>query len=136
MHTPTKECKVCAQLSIDSINKSIINVYGYPDNYIRRIQALSEIREKEIEYLISGNKMKLTEAKTLAMLNANDIKISNEHYKFWEVIIRLSSNIKIQLDARVETVLNIYDRCMVYAKEQQMIQEHGRRHTQTIDGRG
>lgn len=122
-----KVCKSCAHDAYAKIHRSLIDVYGYPQDYTKTIFAKAEIELKEIEYILTGDTFIKTELALLRIEYAPLLleKTNNDGAKFWDLIHDLSSILKMPLDAHKETLINIYDRRNLVTKTQSKTQGAG-----------
>lgn len=106
----SKTCEYCAKLAYESINKSLIEVYGYSDEYKNKVQIKAKIRLKELDFWITGNRFADTEAKILKAQYADLLKDKENDSKVWDIIYDLDQKLGFTLDPHKETVLGIYER--------------------------
>lgn len=106
----SKTCTHCAKLAYDSINKSLIDVYGYSDEYKNKVQIKAKIRLKELDYWITGDRFANTEANILKAQYAELLKDKENDSKVWDTFYNLENSISFKLDPKTETLLSIYAR--------------------------
>lgn len=105
---PHKICPVCANKAYELISQSLISHIGYSKEYVRKLYAEADIAEREIEYILTGNAFAQTEANTLRDQYNSRFATSDEKQNIWSLIYELSQHTGTQLDAKKETLLNVY----------------------------
>lgn len=119
----SKTCEHCAKLAYSSINKSLIDVYGYSDEYKHKTQIKAKIRLKELDYWITGNKFSNTEAKILTAQYSEILRDKESDSKVWDTFYTLESVLSFSLDPKKETLLSVYARTHKVAKDAELNQK-------------
>lgn len=105
------KCKKCFAKAYEKIARSIIEVQGYPEQYIAKVNALAEIRSKEIEYWITGDRFITNEIRILesqyAMLFEED---KGEKVTMWQSWNSVEKALGFALDPKQESVLRFHER--------------------------
>lgn len=106
-----KPCKHCAVKAYSLIERSLTDTYGYSKEHALKVSVMAEIRAKEIEFWVTGNKFARTEAEIIKAQNAKLLNSKSvENVKYWKLLHDLEEITKVKIDPHKESLLNIFDR--------------------------
>lgn len=110
------------------ITRSIIDVHGYPEDYIKKVNALADIRLKELEYWSTGdriyiNDINVAKAQNKLILEEDD----GQKVTMWDSFNSVQKIYVAMIDPKEWSVLRFYELRARLVKENKEHQEEIRR---------
>lgn len=92
------------------IARSIIDVHGYPEQYIMQVNAMAEIRLKELKYWATGDRFFINEINVAVAQNKAILDKSDDtHVTMWQSWNAVLDSLGYALDAKEISVLAFYE---------------------------
>lgn len=122
------KCNHCFELAYEKIARSIVDVYGYPESYIQKVQASAEIRAKELEFWATGDRFLLNEIRRLEGQYQMIFKdVDEPKVTMWQSFQQVEKALGYALNAKEESVLTFHERRAGLIKEAKEHQEKAQR---------
>jgi hypothetical protein len=109
-------CPHCSQIAYAKIQRSLVEVFGYGDSYIKVIKAKAKLEMFELKFAITQDRFWLTEIELSRIELEKLTSGQSKDYSYWNQFHDLSEALGVTLDAKKETLLGVQQKTLRLAK--------------------